>query len=346
MKVGLLLPRSGAAGIWGPACEAAMIIGAAEINASGGILGEEVDLVFADSGVTEMEALNSVETLIDIEGVEAIVGTHTSDIRDVISRRLTGRVPYIYTAQYEGIPVGPSTVAIGSTDIELMRPAFFWLTDTKRARKFFFVGNDYIWPRMVAGTTRALVQQQGGEMVGEAYRSRADFDHEDLLKQIAASGADVVIQALVGNCAIQFNRDFAAAGLDQKVLRFALIVDEPVLHGIGADASTNLFSASHYYSDWHSRANDTFLELYHQAFGELAPPVSAGSVAFYEGLHVLAGLARDNQTSDRVKLAHLMQRPISRLKARHVLVNKPVGEFPRVHIAAAEGLAFRVVATL
>jgi hypothetical protein len=38
-------------------------------------------------------------------------------------------------------------------------------------------------------------------------------------------------------------RAFAAAGLDEKMLRFGLIVDETIMCGIGADSSINLFSA-------------------------------------------------------------------------------------------------------
>lgn len=63
------------------------------------------------------------------------------------------------------------------------------------------------------------------------------------MRRIPASGAQVVIQGLVGQCSVDFNRAFAAAGLDEKMLRFGLIVDETIMCGIGADSSINLFSA-------------------------------------------------------------------------------------------------------
>lgn len=346
MKVALLHNRSGSAGIWSPACEAAAIVGAAEINAAGGILGEEVELVFADSGMTSREALRALDSLLEIDQVDAVLGTHTSNLRDSVSERIGSRVPYIYTAQYEGSPVGPSTVAIGSTDPELMRPALHWLRHERHAQKFFFVGNDYIWPRMAYSTMRRVVREQGGEIVGSAFMPLGQVDHHDLLRRIAASGADVVVQALVGNCAILFNREFARAGLDEKHLRFALIVDETVICGIGADATTNLFSASSYFSEHRTRQNDRFLELYHSAFGEYAPPVSAASINVYEGLHVLAGLARDGGSRDPIALAGMMRRPMSRPAARHNLVDTPVGECPKAYLAIAEGLTFRVMAEM
>jgi ABC-type branched-subunit amino acid transport system substrate-binding protein len=346
MKVGLLHPRSGIAGMWAPSMDAAALIGAAEINAAGGILGEEIELVFGDCGFSVSEALDAVDTLIEVDEVHAIVGGHPSNIRDAVSRRISSQVPYIYTPQYEGIACGPSTVAIGSTDHELMAPALEWLRTEKRAERFFFVGNDYIWPRMALTTTRRLLRQQGANLVGQAIVPMKIADHTELLRQIAASGAQVVIQALVGLSSVEFNRAFAAAGLDEKMLRFGLIVDETVICGIGAEASTNLFTAASYFADHHSRSNDHFLELYHDAFGALAPPVSAASVGFYEGLHVLAGLANDLQTGNSQALANHLHHPMSRPLARHMLSNKPVGQWPMAYMGQAEGVTLQVVAAL
>ena len=276
MKVAYLLPSSGPAGIWGPACQAAATIAAAEINASGGMLGEEVELLFGDCGLTEREAQATLDTLIDVDGAEAIIGAHTSNIRDSISRRLAGRLPYVYTAQYEGIPCGPSTVAIGSTDDELMAPGLHWIIENRNAQRFFFVGNDYIWPRMALGTAKRLIKQYNRELVGQAFMPIGRTGHDDVLKQIARAEPDVVVVVLVGNCSVTFNRQYAKAGLDEKALRLALVVDETVICGIGADGTNNLYTVSNYFADRRSRQNDRFLELYHDAFGMLAPPVSAG----------------------------------------------------------------------
>lgn len=346
MKVGLLHARSGVAGMWGPSMDAAALVGAAEINAAGGILGEEIELVFGDCGFSVREALDAVDTLIDIDGVDAIVGGHASNVRDAVSRRVASKVPYIYTPQYEGIACGPSTVAIGSTDHELMAPALQWLRNEKQAERFFFVGNDYIWPQMALATTQRLMAEQGAHLMGHAIVPTQMTEFSSVLKQIAQSGAQVVIQALIGMSSVEFNRAFAAAGLDEKMLRFGLIVDETVICGIGAEASANLFTAASYFADHHSRSNDHFLERYHDAFGALAPPVSAASVGYYEGLHVLAGLARDLQTRNGRALAHHLHRPMARPTARHMLDDKPVGQWPMVYMGRADGVTLQVVAAL
>lgn len=346
MKVGMLHARSGIGGMWAPSMDAAALLGAAEINQNGGILGEEIELVFGDSGFTVGEALGAVDMLIEVEQVDAIIGSHTSNLRDAISRQVSSRLPYIYTSQYEGIAVGPSTVAIGSTDDELLTPALAWLKTVKQAERYFFVGNDYIWPRMALASTRRALRLQRSEIVGTALVPTQPQDFSELLRQIARSGAQVVVQALVGQCSVEFNRAFAAAGLDQKMLRFGLIVDETVVCGIGPDATTNLFTASSYFAGQHSSLNGRFLERYHDAFGTLAPPVSAASVGYYEGLHVLAGLARDLATLDSRALAHQLTRPMSRPFARQRLEGKPIGVKPPVYLGEADGATLQVIGQL
>lgn len=346
MKVGMLHSRRGPSGMWAPACEAAAMVAAAEINSNGGILGYEIELIFADCGMTEQDAVGAVDFLLDIDGVDAVVGTHTSNIRDAVSNRLAGLVPYIYTSQYEGIRCGPSTVAIGSTDSEILKPSIRWLAEEHRANRFYFVGNDYIWPRIALRTTRRLVADLGLNLVGQFFGPVAGMDYTQVLDDIRRAAPDVVVVALVGTCAIEFSRAFGAAGLDQKILRFALILDETVICGVGAENSTNLYTASHYFAHQHSSSNDRFLELYHEAFGDFAPPASAVSLGCYEGLHVLAGLARDAGSRHGPALARRLSRPTPRQAVRQKLNHSPIDLNPKVHIAAADGVTFRVVASL
>lgn len=343
MKVGLLHPRSGVGGLWGPALEAAAMVGAAELNARNGIAGEPVELVFGDCGFSHDEAMDAVDTLIDIEGVGAIIGGHASNVRDAVSARIAQRVPYIYTPQYEGGAMGPSTVAIGSVDGELLAPALAWFKSERQAERFFFIGNDYIWPRMAATTTRNILRREGLHLVGERFVPvRMGVDYEPLLKQIVQSRAQVVVLALIGFAAVEFNRAFAAAGLDQKMLRFGLIVDETIVANVGAEASGDLYTAAHYFSSQRSRFNDHFLELYHDAFGTFAPPASCASIGFYEGLHSLAGLVQETGSSSPRYLAHRLDR----LGALHLRAHRPTGTCRSVHLGVADGAALRVLARL
>jgi urea transport system substrate-binding protein len=345
MKIGLLVSRSGPAGLWAPSCDNGAMLAAAEINAEGGVPGGEVDLVIADAGWSEPAASLAAGTLVDIEGVDAIVGMHPSNVRAAIRRRLSGRVPYIYTPQYEGGERSPATVTIGATDDEMLGPAIAWLSEVRHARRFFLVGNDYVWPRRANAVAGQMVRGRGGEVVGSLVVPFGIEDYSAILGEIGAARPDALIMVLLGTEAARFNRAFAAAGLAGRILRFGLAIDETVLYAIGPEHSENLYTALNYFAHMHSPANDRFLELYHDCFGDVPPPVNVSCQSCYEGVLVAADLARQVGRCDAAALAKSIRRPLARATARQTLARTPMGSDLRVHLAAADGIEFRIVAS-
>ncbi|MAY45984.1 MAG: nitrile hydratase [Rhodobacteraceae bacterium] len=346
VKVAILHPRKGVTGLWTPAVDAATLLAAAEVNRDGGVLGEEMELVFCDCGLQRDTALAAVDRVLDDIGVDAIVGQHTSNVRDVIRSRVNGRVPYVYTSQHEGLADPRKAITIGATDGELLWPAIFWLIEQRHARRFFFVGNNYIWAQAGLETSKALIAHEGAQFVGEALLPFEVEDHTDILQKIRAARPDVVVQALVGEASVRFNRAFAAAGFDEAMLRLGLLVDENVICGIGPDSTHNLYSVSNYFANWESPANSRFLDSYHAAYGRIAPPVSGATIGCYEGIHLLAALAGQKRDPGGLRLAELARRPLHRDAARQYLDDKPVGRCKRVHIAQADGVALRIVSSL
>ncbi|WP_254020704.1 substrate-binding domain-containing protein [Mesorhizobium escarrei] len=345
MKVGLLISRSGPAGLWGPSCDTGAMLAVAEINAAGGVLGRQVELVIADAGWSETEAIMAAGTLVDIDGVHAVVGMHPSNVRDAIRRRLAGSVPYVYTPQYEGGERNPYTVATGGTDDEMLGPGIAWLSEKRKARRFFLVGNDYVWPRRAHQCAREIVHAAGGKIVGEAFPSFGLGNHREILDQIRKARPDVVVMALLGSEAASFNRAFSKAGLAAGILRFGLAIDESVLYAIGAEHSENLYVALNYFSGVQSAANDRFLETYHDCFGEYAPPVNQACQSCYDGVNVVANLARSIGRWDAASLARSFRRPVARSAVRSTLLKTPMGPTLKVHLAAAEGIEFKIVAS-
>ena len=346
MKVAVLHARKGVAGLWTPAVDATTMLAAAEVNRNGGVLGAPMELVHVDCGLVRDTALSAVDHVLDHLHVDAIVGQHTSNVRDVIRRRVNGRVPYVYASQHEGTGDQRSATMIGATDGELLWPAISWLMSEKKAQRFYFVGNDYMWPRAGLKTSRTLIAHEGGQMVGHDLLPFEAEDHTATLQKIRAAKPDVVIQALVGLDSIAFNRAFATAGLDRSVLRLGLLVDENVLCGIGPDATRGLYAVANYFADWRSPENARFLDAYHAAYGPLAPPVSAASIGCYEGVHLLAALAGRRADPGGTRLAELARRPLHRDAARQLLGGQPVGRHRRVHIARADGVAMSIVSSL
>ena len=343
MKIGLLFCRSGPAGLWAPSAEASAIVAAAEINAAGGVLGEDVELVVRDVGTNEREAAAAAGLLVDIHEVDAVVAMHPSSTRDAVARVTAGRIPYLYTPQFEGGAINPHAIAIGGTDDMLLGPALAWITEHRRAERFFLVGSDYIWPRTTHATAERLIRAAGGTVVGAAILAFGTEDFGFLFDRIRQARPHVLLLSLLGLEAVRFNRAFAAAGMHRHCQRLALAQDETVLYASGADSTENLAVASHYLADVHTRGNDRFLELYHTAFGQDAPPANAFGQSCYEGLHALADLARHAGRLDHRALRRAAGERVRCRSARADVFEAPLGGRHPVYVATVDGLAQNVV---
>ncbi|MEI9406436.1 substrate-binding domain-containing protein [Mesorhizobium argentiipisi] len=344
LKLGLLIPQEGPAGIWSPSCEASALLAVAELNTGGGMLGREVDLVVANTGCTSWSAAEAVSSMIDLDRVEGVVALVTSAARQAVIDAVDGRVPLIYTPQFEGDEHNPGVVAIGETAIELLKPSTSWLMEEKRASRFFLVGNDYLWPQRSMPRARRLIANAGGSVVGEAMVPFGVIDHERLLKQIARARPDVVAMWLLGHEAVIFNRAFVDHGLDRKILRFSTAIEETILLGIGAHCTENLYVASGYFSNIRSRNNDAFLDRYHHYFGISPPPANSFGESIYEGFHCLSGLSEAAGSLHSKDLRDKVGRAAQSHTARGVERQFLAGTQHPVHIAAADGHEFRLIA--
>jgi urea transport system substrate-binding protein len=97
LKIAFLIPLSGPAGLWGPSCQTSAMLASREVNAAGGILGREIELVFADAGADPEHVVDETIDLIAEHRAEAVIGMHISAVRVALVRALRGRLPYVYT---------------------------------------------------------------------------------------------------------------------------------------------------------------------------------------------------------------------------------------------------------
>jgi len=74
VTVGVILPMTGEVAAIGLNSKAAMELAAKEINENGGINGQELELIFEDGKCNSKDAANAANKLINIDGVDIIIG--------------------------------------------------------------------------------------------------------------------------------------------------------------------------------------------------------------------------------------------------------------------------------
>lgn len=291
IKVGVLVPDSGPAGLFGPSTRNSATLAAEQINAAGGINGEAIELVFADVGVPPAEAAQAALRLWKGEGAQAFVGMHDSAVREALIGRFNGQVPYVYTPVYEGNSCAPGLYVTGETPSQQLAPVVPYLAENEGASKWYLIGHDYNWPRDTNALAKNYIAEAGGEVVGEEYVPFTVSEFDSSLQRIKESGADAILITLVGGGSVGFNVSFAGFGLEEQALRLGTLIEENTLAGIGAENADRLFSSSGYFASIDSDAAVSFAADYTAAFGADAPALNGLGQSAYEGLMLLAALA-------------------------------------------------------
>ena len=345
--VGLVVPLSGPEAMYGPSCILCARLAAEELDDGSGILARPVRLRIVDGGRGPERVAQEVERLVERGEIDAVVGWHLSAVRQRIAPRLRARVPYVYTALYEGGETTPGVIAIGETPEIQLHPGLRWMSDEIGVRRWFVVGNDYVWPRRSTETVRVLVDDdRSGPSLDEAeFVGLGTRDFGPVLDRIAAGGTDGVLMLLVGHDAVRFNRQFAARGLEERCARFSPLMDESMLRDLGPKASSDIFSASGYFESLPTPDSLSFGSRYVRRFGADAPVLNAPGESCYEGVRLLACLVTAAGSADARRVTEIARRSDYVGPRGHVRIDGTATR-QQIYIATADGTEYDVLASL
>ncbi len=98
VDIGLLVGFTGDMGPWSPALNDAAILAVEEINAAGGILGQEVNMWSEDNESTVQGGIRGARKLVSVNNVSAIVGPESDPIVALLDFAKDNEVPIVSTS--------------------------------------------------------------------------------------------------------------------------------------------------------------------------------------------------------------------------------------------------------
>lgn len=345
MHLGLVVPQSGPSGIFGPSCASSAQLAVEEINAHDGILGEEVSITTIDGGAPPVAVADAVSGQFDIAPLDALVGWHTSAVRRRLVTTVRGRIPYVYTAVYEGGETAASTFMTGEVPDDQLLPALTWMSEELGITRWAVVGSDYVWPRRTAAavTAHLIAHAAAAQVVSTTFVPLGTTDFDDVLRQIEITETTGVLLLLLGGDAVVFNRAFGAAGLHDRCTRLSPLMDENILLGSGYAATRELYSVSGYFESLATAASQDFEQRYVARFGPLAPPLTSAGESCYEGLLLLAELAQRAGTLDAGAVDRVAAQPFRYTSPRGEVVFDRGHVRQDIYLAAADGFEFDIL---
>jgi urea transport system substrate-binding protein len=345
LDVGLVIPIHGSAGIFGPSCELCAQLAMEEVNAAGGVLGRELRLAMIDGSRPPAQVADEVGALVSSGLIDAVVGWHISAVRQALAPRISGAVPYVYTALYEGGEHTPGVFMAGETPSSQLLPAMRWLRDEHGLRRWAIVGNDYVWPRGTARSARFYADLLDARVVLEEFVPLGTVEFDATLQGLERSRADAVLMLLVGEDAVHFNRAFARRGLDTRCRRLSTLMEENMLLASGAESTRGIYGSAGYFEALATCEGLDFGWRYAQRFGAESPTLNSLGESCYEGIVMLSALVTRAGTTDVAAISAVADSvtyagPRGELRVRDQHVDQ------RMYLAEAVNVEFDVLAEL
>ncbi len=119
LKIGVLVPSTGALSTFGPDYINAAELAAKCLNNAGGVNGAAVEIVTGDTGTTPEQGVTEAERLVNIEGVAAIMGAASSAVSLAVAESVT--IPN-QIVQISPASTSPALTAVEDSDFLFRTP--------------------------------------------------------------------------------------------------------------------------------------------------------------------------------------------------------------------------------
>jgi urea transport system substrate-binding protein len=204
----------------------------------------------------------------------------------------------IFPANFEGIESSYHVIYSGGSANQVILPGVRWCFDALKARKFFVVGTEEVWSRVVAEMAKDAVKASGGELAGESYLPLVGGDTPALVEAVRAAKPDVVLNILVGDSNIPFYAALHQAGLtSDKLPVLAFNVSEDELRRFPPGDVTGHYAAWSYFQSLDRPENFEFVRRFKARYGDNRV-ISDSMTAAYNGVMIWSQAAEEAGTGD------------------------------------------------
>ena len=314
IKVGILHSLSGTMAISETALKNVALMTIEEINASGGVMGKQLEPVVVDPASNWPLFAEKARQLLTQDKVAVVFGCWTSVSRKSVNpvfKELNGLL--FYPVQYEGEELEKNVFYTGAAPNQQAIPAVEYLMSEEGggAKRWVLLGTDYVYPRTTNKILRAFLHSKGvkDEDIMEEYTPFGHSDYQTIIaniKKFAAAGKKTaVVSTINGDSNVPFYKELGNQGLkatDVPVVAFS--VGEEELRGVDTKPLVGHLAAWNYFMSVKNPANAAFIKKY-KAWAAANGVPNADTVvtndpmeATYVGIHMWKQAVEQAKTTD------------------------------------------------
>ncbi len=312
IRIGVLNDMSGGmAAANGPGSVVAAQMAAEDF--AGGGRGLKVEILAGDHQNKPDVGLSIVRKWLDVDHVDAVADGQNSAVVLAVNALMRGRRQVFIastagTTEVTGKSCSPNTFVWTLDSWSLANAVVRPLLQTG-AKSWFFLTVDFALGQSLEHDATALVQAQGGQVLGHAVHPLGAGDFASYILAAQSSGAQVVALANVGTDtlnAIKQMHEFGAVGNGTSLATLLLFVTD--VHALGLEAAQGLLLAEAFYWDLNPQTRDWSRRFAARHDGQMPTSTQAG--VYSSVLAYLKAAAVVDSTDAAAVMAELKRAPI------------------------------------
>lgn len=243
-----------------------------QINAMGGILGRKIKVIKEDGASDWPTFAEKSKKLLINDKTACVFGCWTSASRKAVLPVFEKENGLLYYPTfYEGLEQSKNVIYTGQEATQQVIWGLDWASKEKKAKTFFLVGSDYIWPRTSMKIARKHIETVGklGSVKGEEYYPLGHTNFNSLINKIKVAKPDCIFAAVVGGSNVAFYKQLKAAGITgDKQFLLTISVTEDEMTGVGGDNFAGFYSSMKYFQTLENDNNKKFVEAFKAKYGK------------------------------------------------------------------------------
>lgn len=267
IRLGFMTTMSGPIAVLGKEQEMGLDLALKQLNNRIG--GIPVEVFKEDSRMAPDTAVQAATKLVDRNKIDFLTGTMLSNQLLAVVKPVTDSGAIVLSgiggpSELAGEGCNPNVFVVSwenNTPSEAVGKA---MTDSGKKRGFFVAQNYVTGKEHVAGAKSYFK----GQVAGEAYPDRTTMDFASEISQIRSANPDAVYVFMPGAQGIAFVKQFAAAGLADKVALYSgsWLADEHSYAALG-DLSLSINLAANWFVGLDNPQNKAFVEAFRKEYG-------------------------------------------------------------------------------
>lgn len=273
VKIGVVTPISGTYAGIGQQVQWGLELAAAEINAAGGINGEEIQLIYEDSEANPAVAVQKAEKLFSVEDVDFLTGTVNSgatlavgQVAERAGKLLATTVSF--SDAITGEKCSPNVFRVNARAGQQSAALAAWVEQQKPGAKVFYLGPDYEMGRSTVAAFRSNAEAVGAESTGEVFAPLGAKDYSQYFGHIRSARPELLYTSVAGNDTVRLFTQMQDFGVREglTILGASGTVTSQNINAIG-DAAEGFITGVGYSTLIDSAENKDFVARFNEAYG-------------------------------------------------------------------------------